>query len=76
MSVRSSPNLTIADVTEESGILKYQSVHPEWAFWALLALGSIEFALGQLPITRIRRTAFVMLSTIGATLVAAAFPFR
>ena len=57
-------------------ILKYQSVHPEWAFWALLALGTIEFALGQLPITRRRRTAFVILSTIGATLVAAAFPFR
>lgn len=58
------------------GILKYQSVHPEWAFWCLLALGAIEFTLGQLPITRRRRTAFVILSTIGATLVAAGFPFR
>jgi uncharacterized membrane protein len=29
------------------GLLKYQSVHPEWAFWALLAMGGVELALGQ-----------------------------
>ena len=57
-------------------VMKYQSVHPEWAFYALLAIGSIEFGLGQLPITRRRRTAFVILSTLGATLLVAAFPFR
>lgn len=57
-------------------VLKYQSVHPEWAFWCLLALGAVEFTLGQLPITRKRRTAFIILSTIGAILFAAAFPFR
>lgn len=33
-------------------------------------------ALGQLPITRRRRTAFVILSTIGAVLLVAAFPYR
>ena len=27
------------------GLLKYQSAHPEWAFWALMALGAIEMAL-------------------------------
>ena len=58
------------------GVMKYQSVHPEWAFYALLVIGTIEFVLGQLPITRRRRTAFVILSTIGATLLVAAFPFR
>jgi hypothetical protein len=58
------------------GVLKYQSVHPEWAFWCLLALGAIEFTLGQLPLTRRRRTAFVILSTIGATLLAVAPLFR
>ena len=58
------------------GVMKYQAVHPEWAFYALLAIGTIEFTLGQLPITRRRRTAFIILSTIGATLVAVAFPFK
>jgi len=58
------------------GVMKYQSVHPEWAFYALLALGAVEFTLGQLPITRRRRAAFVVLSVIGATLMVVAIPFR
>lgn len=58
------------------GVLKYQAVHPEWAFRCLLVLGAIEFALGQLPSNRQRRTPFEVLSTIGATLVAVAFPFQ
>jgi len=57
-------------------LLKYQSLHPEWAFWVLLALGAAELLLGQLPITRRRRVAFVVLSTIGAVLIVAAIPFR
>jgi uncharacterized membrane protein len=57
-------------------VLKYQAVHPEWAFWALLAFGAVEITLGQLPITKKRRTAFVVLSTIGAVLLVAAIPFR
>ncbi len=57
-------------------VLKYQAVHPEWAFWALLAFGTVEMALGQLPITKRRRTAFIVLSTIGAVLLVAAIPFR
>jgi hypothetical protein len=57
-------------------LLKYQSLHPEWAFWVLLALGATELALGQLPITRRRRIAFIVLSTLGATLLVAAIPFR
>ncbi len=58
------------------GLLKYQSVHPEWAFRCLLALGAIEFTLGQLPANRRRRTPFVILSTIGSTLIAAALPLK
>ncbi|MDR3675250.1 MAG: DUF2339 domain-containing protein [Acidobacteriota bacterium] len=58
------------------GVMKYQSVHPEWAFYALLALGAVEFTLGQLPITRRRRAAFVVLSVIGATFMVVAIPFR
>ncbi len=58
------------------GLFKYQSTHPEWAFWALLAIGAIETILGQLPIVRRRRTAVIVLSTVGAVLLIAAFPFR
>ena len=58
------------------GLMKYQSVHPEWAFWFLLFLGAAELALGQSPIARRRRAAFVILSTLGVALLVAAFPFR
>ena len=57
-------------------LFKYQSTHPEWAFWALLTLGAIETALGQLPVTRRRRTAVIVLSTLGVVLLLTAFPFR
>ena len=57
-------------------LLKYQSVHPEWAFWALLAIGAMETTLGQLPVTRRRRPAVIVLSTLGVALLIAAFPFR
>jgi Predicted membrane protein (DUF2339) len=57
-------------------LLKYQSVHPEWAFWALLAIGAVETLLGQLPIVRKRRSAAIVLSTLGVILLIAAFPFR
>jgi uncharacterized membrane protein len=57
-------------------LFKYQSTHPEWAFWALLVIGAIEAGLAQLPITRRRRTAVIVLSTLGAILLIAAFPFR
>ncbi len=57
-------------------MLKYQSVHKEWASWGLLAIGAVETALGQLPITRRRRTAVIVLSTLGVVLLVAAFPFR
>ena len=57
-------------------LLKYQSVHPEWAFWALLAIGAFEVLLGQLPATRKRRSAVIVLCTLGVVLLIAAFPFR
>jgi len=57
-------------------LFKYQSVHPEWAFWALLVIGGAEILLGQLPVTRRRRTAVIVLSTLGVVLLVAAFPFR
>jgi uncharacterized membrane protein len=57
-------------------VFKYQSVHPEWAFWALLVIGAIETTLSQLTITRRRRSAVIVLSTLGVVLLIAAFPFR
>ena len=57
-------------------LLKYQSVHPEWAFWALLAIGALEAGFALLPATRRRRSAVIVLSTLGVALLIAAFPFR
>ena len=57
-------------------LFKYQSVHPQLAFYALLILGAAELAIGQLPVTRRRKTAFVILSTIGTVLLVAAIPFK
>lgn len=57
-------------------VMRYQSVHPELAFGFLLSLGALEFVLGQLPLTRRRRAAFIVLTTLGTCLFVAAFPFR
>ncbi len=56
-------------------VLKYQSVHPEWAFWGLLILGVVELGLSVLAARR-RRAAFVVLATLGSVLLVAAVPFR
>src|SRR5207248_6087493 len=54
------------------GVMKFQSVQPELAYLALLVVGAFEFFLAQLPITKRRRQAFVVLSVVGATLMLAA----
>ena len=58
------------------GLMRYQSVRPELAFWFLLGLGAVELALGQLPLARRRRMAFIVLTTVGTSLLIAAVPFR
>jgi len=58
------------------GTMKFQSVQPELAFVALLVIGAAEFSFGQLPLTKRRREAFVVLSVLGAALMIAAVPFR
>jgi hypothetical protein len=58
------------------GVMKFQSVQPELAYLALLVVGAFEFSLAQLPITKRRRQAFVVLSVVGATLMLAAVPFH
>jgi hypothetical protein len=57
-------------------VLKYQSVHPEYAFWALLVLGAVELGLGQIPRARRRFTPHIVLTVIGACLLLTAIPFR
>ena len=58
------------------GAMKFQSVRPELAFIALLIIGAVEFSIGQLPIVKRRREAFVVLSILGAALMIGAVPFR
>lgn len=57
------------------GLFKYQSIHPEWAFWALLVLGFAEVSMALFARPR-RRVAFSVLASIGVTLLFAAVPFR
>jgi Predicted membrane protein (DUF2339) len=57
-------------------VMKFQSTRPELAFYALLALGAVEFLFGQLPKTRRRRSAFILLSVLGTILIFAAVPFK
>ena len=58
------------------GALKFQSVQPELAYLALLVIGALEFTFAQLPITKRRRQAFIVLSVVGAILMLAAVPFH
>lgn len=58
------------------GAMKFQSVRPELAFWALLIIGAVEFSVGQFPLIKRRREAFVVLSVLGAALMIGAVPFR
>jgi hypothetical protein len=57
-------------------VMKYQSFHPEWAFYALLGLGAMEFIFGQLPVSRRRVAPFRVLSSLGVALMVAAVPFK
>jgi hypothetical protein len=56
--------------------MKFQSAHPELAFYAFLIIGAVEFSCGQLPSIRKRREAFIVLTVMGVALMIAAVPFR
>jgi hypothetical protein len=56
------------------GCLKFQSVDPTLAYIALFAVGAVEFICAQLPATKRRREAFVVLTVAGAALMLAAVP--
>jgi uncharacterized membrane protein len=57
-------------------VMKFQSTRPELAFYALLALGAMEFSFGQTPQCRRRRAPFVLLTVLGTLLIFAAIPFK
>ena len=73
---RISTAAAVANTALLLALLKYQSVHPEWSFWVLLAVGGIETLLGQFAIPKKRRDAVIVLTTMGLALLIAAFPFR
>jgi hypothetical protein len=56
------------------GCLKFQSVDPTLAYIALFAVGAVEFVCAQLPATKRRREAFIVLTVAGAALMLAAVP--
>jgi hypothetical protein len=56
------------------GVMKFQSVRPELAAVALLVIGALEFTFAQLPITRRRHRAFIVLSLLGAALMIVSIP--
>jgi len=57
-------------------VMKFQSTRPELAFYGILAIGVAEFIFGQLPITRRRRPAFILLTVMGTMLAFASVPFK
>ena len=78
-SPRSEHTSTVAAIVNTLlllGAMKFQSVRPELAFYALLIIGAVEFSIGQLPLLKRRREAFIVLSVLGAALMIAAVPFR
>ena len=56
------------------GCLKFQSVDPTLAYIALFAVGAVEFICAQIPATKRRREAFLVLTVAGAALMLAAVP--
>ncbi|MCI0627892.1 MAG: DUF2339 domain-containing protein [Acidobacteria bacterium] len=57
-------------------VLHYQSLYPHLRFWFLLGAGASYVALSPLGKRLRRRLAFVLTSTFGAVLLAAAIPYR
>jgi uncharacterized membrane protein len=57
-------------------LLHYQSFHPEWRFWFLLAAGVVYFGVAAWSRRAGRRWGFVLASTLGAALIIGAIPYR
>ena len=73
---RTSTVAALANTVLLLAVMKFQSTRPELAFYALLALGALEFSFGQLPATRRRRPAFILLTVIGTMLIFGSVPFK
>lgn len=54
--------------------LRFQSVDPTLAYLALFGVGIVEFSCAQLPATKRRREAFIVLTVAGAALMLSAVP--
>ena len=67
-----STTAAILNTTLLLATLRFQSVHPELAYVALLAAGALELGFGQ--VVKRRREAFIVLSVMGAALLLAAAP--
>jgi Predicted membrane protein (DUF2339) len=66
----------LINIMSLGAVMKFQSTRPELAFYALLALGAVEFFCGQLPPCRHRPNAFRLLTVVGTILMFASVPFK
>jgi len=57
-------------------VLHYESFHPSWRFWFLLAAGAVYVAISAFSRSAGRRLGFILASTLGVALLLAAVPFR
>jgi uncharacterized membrane protein len=57
-------------------VMRYQAFYPWLRFWFLLGVGAVYLALSPVAKRLGRRTAFVLTSTMGGTLLATAVPYR
>lgn len=57
-------------------VLHYQAFHPEWRFWFLLIAGAVYLGVSVYSRRIGRRWGFILASTLGATLIVAAVPYR
>jgi uncharacterized membrane protein len=57
-------------------VLHYQSFHPAWRFWFLLAAGAVYLGVSAFSRRTGRRLSFILASTLGAALMLAAVPYR
>ncbi|HEX9760528.1 MAG TPA: DUF2339 domain-containing protein [Candidatus Acidoferrales bacterium] len=71
--------LTVSFLLNAAGylyVLRYQALYPELRFWFLLGAGAAYLALAFMATRMGRRLGFLLASTLGATLVAVAIPYR
>jgi hypothetical protein len=57
-------------------VMRYQSLYPQLRFWFLIVTGAAYLGLAALSKRLTRREGFILTSTLGAALAAAAIPYR